>query len=86
MINTARRVLRRAFSLGLALALAAMTVPVGLDAAGTAPTAPTGVSATPASNRVALSWNPNPEPDIAGYNVYREDVTAGPTVQDDRRR
>ncbi len=37
----------------------------------TAPSAPTGFTATPANTSVALDWNTNPESDLASYNVYR---------------
>ena len=44
-----------------------------LGAPGDAPpAAPTGMSATPSNNRVSLAWNTVPEPDLAGYNVYRD--------------
>ena len=39
------------------------------------PAAPSGVSASPAPNSVELTWNPNAEPTLAGYSVYRS--TAG---------
>ena len=35
------------------------------------PSAPTGLIATAGDRTVTLSWNANPEEDIAGYNVYR---------------
>ena len=35
------------------------------------PAAPTGVTVTPLSTGLALSWAHNTEPDIAGYNVFR---------------
>ena len=34
------------------------------------PSAPTGLYVVNGDNRVDLSWNPNPERDVAGYNVY----------------
>jgi len=43
------------------------------------PSAPSGIEAVyageldPAQNFVDLTWTPNTEPDLAGYNVYRED-------------
>ncbi len=36
------------------------------------PTAPTGLAGEVTDHDVALSWNPNPESDLAGYNVYRD--------------
>jgi len=33
---------------------------------------PTGLEATGGASAVLLSWNPNPEPHLAGYNVYRD--------------
>ncbi|MEK8024248.1 MAG: Ig-like domain-containing protein, partial [Candidatus Hydrogenedentota bacterium] len=35
-----------------------------------APAAPTGLAATAGVNQIALSWNPNTEPDHSGYNVW----------------
>ncbi|WP_281184377.1 CARDB domain-containing protein [Trichlorobacter lovleyi] len=48
----------------------------------TPPTAPTGLAATVQSGLVGLTWNPNGEADILGYNVYLKGhkVNAGAVV------
>ncbi len=43
------------------------------------PRAPTGLEAvpggaTPTEHSIDLSWTPNSDPDLAGYNVYRQDI------------
>lgn len=38
----------------------------------TAPTQPTGLTATAGDTKVALDWADNAESDLAGYNVYRD--------------
>jgi hypothetical protein len=40
------------------------------------PAFPTGLAAVMQAGNVILSWNPNPEPDVAGYAVYA-DSTSG---------
>jgi hypothetical protein len=35
------------------------------------PSAPTGLVASPSPNSIALRWEPSPEADVFGYNVYR---------------
>jgi chitodextrinase len=35
------------------------------------PAPPSGVSATPGDRSITVTWQPNAEPDLAGYNVYR---------------
>ncbi len=40
------------------------------------PAAPTGLVATPNGANVQLSWNPNIEPDLLGYLVFRNDRLA----------
>jgi len=47
-------------------------VPNGLEAV------PGG--ATPADRSIDLSWTPNTEADLAGYNVYRQEVTSAGEV------
>jgi WD40 repeat protein len=42
------------------------------------PAAPTGLTATGSTAGIALAWNANTEPDLAGYNVYRAASSAGP--------
>ena len=44
-----------------------------------APHAPAGLEAipggaTPTEHSIDLSWAPNTDPDLAGYNVYRQDI------------
>lgn len=56
------------------------------------PAAPTGLQADPTPNSVALVWESNTEPDLAGYRVYRSvgdrpfekvaDVNAVPSYSD----
>lgn len=41
------------------------------------PAAPLGLTALYSSGVVELIWNVSPEPDLAGYNVYRREATAG---------
>jgi hypothetical protein len=40
------------------------------------PRTPTGLAAIPSADGIDLSWEPNTEPDLAGYNVYRRQVSA----------
>ncbi len=45
------------------------------------PKAPTGLAAIPAAGAIDLSWEPNAEPDLAGYIVYRQQIdSTGKTV------
>ncbi len=45
------------------------------------PSAPAGVSAAPQGDgSVRVSWTPNSEPDLAGYNIYRSLSGSGPLV------
>ena len=41
----------------------------------TPPPPPTGLVAVPSAQAVRLTWKPRPEPDVAGYVIYR---AAGP--------
>ncbi len=47
----------------------------------TPPAAPTGLAASGGDGVVDLTWNPNGEPDLAGYNVYRATASGGPYTQ-----
>ena len=40
------------------------------------PKAPAGLAAVPSTGSIDLSWEPNTEPDLAGYLVYRQTVGA----------
>jgi hypothetical protein len=40
------------------------------------PKTPTGLAAIPAADGIDLSWEPNAEPDLAGYIVYRRQVSS----------
>ncbi|MBU4502958.1 MAG: Ig-like domain-containing protein [Nanoarchaeota archaeon] len=42
------------------------------------PSAPTGLTAMPGDTIVNLSWNPNSESDLAGYNLCRSEIQGGP--------
>jgi fibronectin type 3 domain-containing protein len=44
----------------------------------TPPAAPTGLTAMAGNAQVTLDWTDNPEPDLAGYNVYRSTTSGGP--------
>lgn len=39
--------------------------------AGSAPAAPTGLTATAGDNQISLSWTASPDPSVVSYNVYR---------------
>jgi fibronectin type 3 domain-containing protein len=40
------------------------------------PKTPTGLAAIPSADGIDLSWEPNAEPDLAGYIVYRRQVSS----------
>ncbi len=63
-----------------ALALIGLTAmgEVEAQADSTPPAAPTGVSAMTSSSGIALDWTDNAENDLAGYDVYRSENSAGP--------
>jgi fibronectin type 3 domain-containing protein len=44
------------------------------------PAAPAGLAAVPGNGSIDLSWEPNTEPDLAGYIVYRQAVVADGTL------
>lgn len=49
------------------------TVASGIPEKRTPPSPPTGLVAAAQKDGIALRWDPNPEPDIAGYNLYRQE-------------
>ena len=55
---------------GNALAETTITFTTSDSADTTVPSTPTGLVATPANGQVTLTWQANPEADIAGYTVY----------------
>jgi len=42
------------------------------------PGTPVGVTGMGAASWITLTWDPNPEADLKGYNVYRADTETGP--------
>ena len=52
-------------------------VPSSVSVDVTAPTTPTGLTATPQSGAVKLTWAASVDEDIYGYMVYRYNATAG---------
>ena len=44
---------------------------------GVAPPAPLGLQSAPAAEAVDLTWSPSPDPDVAGYWVWRADPPSG---------
>ncbi|HPC16914.1 MAG TPA: leucine-rich repeat domain-containing protein [Candidatus Hydrogenedentes bacterium] len=53
--------------------------PAGLNVAliPSAPDAPQGLTAIPGATQILLRWEPNTEPDLKGYRVYRSDSPTG---------
>jgi uncharacterized lipoprotein YddW (UPF0748 family) len=49
----------------------------------TAPSAPTGLSASAGNGSIDLDWNDSTATDLAGYNVYRSTSSGGPYTQID---
>ncbi len=47
----------------------------------TPPSAPTGLAATGGDGQVDLTWDPNGEGDLDGYNVHRATTAGGPYTQ-----
>jgi hypothetical protein len=43
----------------------------------TPPSAPTGLSTSPGDNYIEIFWNPSPESDVVGYNVYSSTSASG---------
>lgn len=44
------------------------------------PKAPTGLAAIPSTDGIDLSWEPNTEPDLAGYIIYRQQASSAGTA------
>jgi hypothetical protein len=44
----------------------------------TGPSTPSDLQATGSSSSISLVWQPDPESDLRGYNVYRSDNASGP--------
>ncbi|MDW5265807.1 MULTISPECIES: fibronectin type III domain-containing protein [Acidobacteriaceae] len=44
------------------------------------PATPSGLAAVPGTDSIDLSWEPNTEPDLAGYIVYRQTVATDGTL------
>ena len=74
----------RAYALAALVALVALPVTgckqedkiVVVDS-DTPPSAPDGVFSITGDRQVTICWNPNPEPDIAGYDVYWNNAATG---------
>lgn len=46
-----------------------------------APAPPTGLKVVPGTESIELAWEPNTEPDLAGYRVYRDGLRVTDTQQ-----
>lgn len=42
------------------------------------PSPPQNVNATGYTDHITITWSANTEPDIAGYNIYRSEISGGP--------
>ncbi|MCP4614576.1 MAG: hypothetical protein GY845_38335 [Planctomycetes bacterium] len=42
------------------------------------PAPPSGLNTIPGTGEILLTWNPNTESDLTGYNVYRSETAGGP--------
>ena len=61
----------RMAALGFDGTLSAPTTPISATLTNLAPAAPNGFGATWSGSFVLLAWDPSPENDLAGYNLYR---------------
>ena len=59
--------------------VAVVMLPDAIDTAP--PNRPTGVLAVFGDERVTISWNPSPDPDVAGHRVYRRVADTSPALQ-----
>lgn len=65
----------------VSIAVTALSTPIEAIALDRfAPAAPTNLRAIAVTGAVELAWTPNAETDLAGYNVYREQLDAGSTT------
>ena len=64
------------FALSIALLSGCRTAVMHPDM--TPPSPPTGLATSTGDNFVDIFWNPSPEPDVAGYNVFVSSTYNGP--------